>query len=362
MPPSTAELEDYWKILGLAAGATKEEVRKAYRKRSLAVHPDRYKGDDPEGATAEFLRLTRAKEVLDDDKARAAFENVVKARAMHKEKQAAQDGVRKKMREDLEAREAEARKRQRTGPSAEAQQQAQQQASTEADARRELERELERLWRTGRLGGTATAPAPADDASATGSGGASSTVTAPRPVAANAKAIATLRWSADKPPPSEAEVRQLLSEHGAPADTLVALVGVKAVCELEPHCARAFSQRSSELAARGVRLSVQQPAGTGRDDGVGAVAGGSNGAAAVINGASLPTGWKEQLAPDGQVYYYHMATRQTQWTRPTAEQAAAPAAQATVSASEHDRDESLTMMRLKQASERQRLATREANV
>ena len=48
----------------VAAG--KPTVRKAYRKQSLAVHPDRYKGSDPEWATAEFLRLTRAKEVLEE--------------------------------------------------------------------------------------------------------------------------------------------------------------------------------------------------------------------------------------------------------------------------------------------------------
>ena len=105
MPPSTSDVEDYWRILGLAPGASTGEVRKAYRKKSLTVHPDRYKGDDPEWATAEFLRLTRAKEVLEDDKARAAFEAVIRARALHREKQAAQDGARRKMREDLEARE-----------------------------------------------------------------------------------------------------------------------------------------------------------------------------------------------------------------------------------------------------------------
>ena len=47
--------------------------------------------------------------------------------------------------------------------------------------------------------------------------------------------------------------------------------------------------------------------------------GGSNATAAAGNGARLPTGWKEQLDPDGQVYYYHVSTRQTQWTRPTEE-------------------------------------------
>ena len=168
MSASAAELEDYWAVLGLEPGASQKDVQKSYRKKSFAVHPDRYKGDDPEGATAEFLRLTRAKEVLEDDKARAAFEALRRARAMHKEKMAAQDSARRKLREDLEAREEAARKRQRTpgpvgGPSGggsdyqssqEAQQAAEREAQQrEAAARAELQHELERLRRTGRLGG-----------------------------------------------------------------------------------------------------------------------------------------------------------------------------------------------------------------
>ncbi|EOD26785.1 hypothetical protein EMIHUDRAFT_236456 [Emiliania huxleyi CCMP1516] len=32
----------------------------------------------------------------------------------------------------------------------------------------------------------------------------------------------------------------------------------------------------------------------------------------------LPEGWKEAKAPDGRTYYYHAATKETKWTRPTA--------------------------------------------
>ena len=58
-------LEDFWAVLGLESGASKADVQRSYRKKSLAVHPDRYKGDNPEWAKEEFLRLTRAKEVLE---------------------------------------------------------------------------------------------------------------------------------------------------------------------------------------------------------------------------------------------------------------------------------------------------------
>ena len=130
--------EDYYKILGLEPGASKSEVASAYRKKSLVVHPDRYKGDDPEAATAEFLKLTTAKEVLLDDKARAAFEALRRARDAHRAKQETQHAGRKKMREELEERE-EVAKRRRQEPSAE--QLLRQQREAEADARRDLEHE-----------------------------------------------------------------------------------------------------------------------------------------------------------------------------------------------------------------------------
>ena len=143
---------DYYKVLGLVPGASKEEVASAYRKRSMAVHPDRYKGDNPEAATAEFINLTTAKEVLLDDKARAAFEALSRARDAHRAKQETQHAGRKKMREELEERE-QAAKRRRQEPSAE--QLLRQQREAEADARRDLEHELERLRSSGRLDGDA---------------------------------------------------------------------------------------------------------------------------------------------------------------------------------------------------------------
>ena len=153
MPSSkAAELLDYYEILGLEAGCSKSDV--SADTASRRGHPDRYKGPDPEWAVAEFHRLVQAKEVLEDDKARAAFDALFRARNAHKEKQKAQEAGRKKLREELEAREADA-KRQRFEPSA-AEMAARQQAE-EDGARAELEREIERLRRTGRLDGGAAA-------------------------------------------------------------------------------------------------------------------------------------------------------------------------------------------------------------
>ena len=52
-------LAEAYQILGLDADADSEEVRRAYRERVKAVHPDREGGDE-----AEFKRVTEAYEVL----------------------------------------------------------------------------------------------------------------------------------------------------------------------------------------------------------------------------------------------------------------------------------------------------------
>jgi curved DNA-binding protein CbpA len=356
-----AELEDYWAILGLPAGATKTEVQKAYRKKSKDVHPDRYRGDDPQWATEEFLRLTRAKEVLEDDKARAAFEALQKARAMHREKQEAQDAGRRKLREDLEAREEAARKRARTsGPSSAEVQSAQQQAQQEAAARADLARELERLRRTGRLGAgvagqsasqaapeaetgeAATAPATGREARQTG-GGTGSVVNV------------TLRWATDKHFDAVAlkkRLVELLSSYSYSEDVVVGVVGTKAVVELpSAAAAKALAERSALLASDGIRLTVPasaSPAGGAAGSG-GCGGGGAGDEAGALS--TLPAGWREQPAPDGRIFFYHVATRRSQWTRPALRDGGAPAH---VSQAEYDELESLTLQRLKRASERQK--------
>jgi len=58
------ELNDPYGVLGLAPGASQQEIAAAYRKRSLKVHPDRCP-DNP-SAAAEFDLLTRARNLLLD--------------------------------------------------------------------------------------------------------------------------------------------------------------------------------------------------------------------------------------------------------------------------------------------------------
>jgi len=64
--------QDYYETLGVARGAGKDEIKRAYRKLAMQYHPDRNPGD-PE-AEARFKEIGEAYEVLSDDQKRAAYD------------------------------------------------------------------------------------------------------------------------------------------------------------------------------------------------------------------------------------------------------------------------------------------------
>ena len=53
---------DYYEVLGLAKGASADEIKKSYRKLAMQFHPDRNPGD--KGAEAKFKEAAEAYEVL----------------------------------------------------------------------------------------------------------------------------------------------------------------------------------------------------------------------------------------------------------------------------------------------------------
>ena len=63
---------DYYKILGVARGASPEEIKKAYRKLALQYHPDRNKGDAQ--AEEHFKDLNEAYAVLSDAEKRKQYD------------------------------------------------------------------------------------------------------------------------------------------------------------------------------------------------------------------------------------------------------------------------------------------------
>ena len=63
---------DYYEVLGVSRGATKEEIKKAYRKQALKYHPDKNPGDKK--AEENFKEAAAAYEVLSNDEKRARYD------------------------------------------------------------------------------------------------------------------------------------------------------------------------------------------------------------------------------------------------------------------------------------------------
>ena len=64
--------KDYYKILNVDKKATKEEIKKAYKKLAMQYHPD--KNSDP-GAAEIFKDINEAHEILSDDEKRSRYDN-----------------------------------------------------------------------------------------------------------------------------------------------------------------------------------------------------------------------------------------------------------------------------------------------
>ncbi len=62
---------DYYDILGVSKKASKEEIKKAYRKLALEHHPDRNKSSD---ASEKFKEINEAYEVLSDPKKKQTYD------------------------------------------------------------------------------------------------------------------------------------------------------------------------------------------------------------------------------------------------------------------------------------------------
>jgi DnaJ-class molecular chaperone len=63
--------EDFYKLLGVSRDASKKEIKKAYRQKSLEYHPDKNK---EEGAAEKFAGINRAYEVLSDEELKQVYD------------------------------------------------------------------------------------------------------------------------------------------------------------------------------------------------------------------------------------------------------------------------------------------------
>lgn len=124
---------DLYDLLGVDALTPKEDIHRAWRKRSLKYHPDKA-GDAFDAEKWELFE--RARDILSDSNARARYDASAKAKLLRKQEREAMDQERKRFADDLEARENAHRN---------------QQAAKEQDERDAMNKERERLAEAQRM-------------------------------------------------------------------------------------------------------------------------------------------------------------------------------------------------------------------
>ena len=67
-----AEKRDYYEVLGVAKGASEDEIKKAYRKLAKQYHPDMHPGDKE--CEEKFKEASEAYSVLSDADKRAKYD------------------------------------------------------------------------------------------------------------------------------------------------------------------------------------------------------------------------------------------------------------------------------------------------
>ncbi|OSD07994.1 DnaJ-domain-containing protein [Trametes coccinea BRFM310] len=100
---ATEEEVNPYELLGITIEASEQEIRTAYRQRSLKVHPDRNRGNPD--AARKFHELHQAQELLLDPLRRMALDAKLRMKEARKARFSQYDAKRKNLVEELEERE-----------------------------------------------------------------------------------------------------------------------------------------------------------------------------------------------------------------------------------------------------------------
>ncbi|KAL1976564.1 hypothetical protein VTN31DRAFT_2846 [Thermomyces dupontii] len=143
-----ASSQDFYALLEIPPTATESEIRRGYRRAALKYHPDKIAHPTPADID-KFHLLQIAYDVLSDPSVRQLYDNAREARERKKREREAMDAAKRKMREELEARE-------RAGAAGENRgvkrpwMATTMSADYDEEAERKLEREIERIAEDGR--------------------------------------------------------------------------------------------------------------------------------------------------------------------------------------------------------------------
>ncbi|KAI8962431.1 hypothetical protein F5Y11DRAFT_194289 [Daldinia sp. FL1419] len=133
-----ATTQDLYDLLGVTSDTPKEDIHRAWRKRSLKYHPDKAGANfDPE----KWELFERARDILSDAPAREVYDSQRSAALLREQQRRAMDAKRRAMIDDLEARERGAIKRPRGEGDAPTMSEAERKRLVEAGKRRMEERQ-----------------------------------------------------------------------------------------------------------------------------------------------------------------------------------------------------------------------------
>lgn len=105
---------DFYALIGIPTDADSKTISSSYRRTSLKYHPDKIQNPTP-ADLEKFHLLKIARDVLLDEKLRAQYDAARDARMRKAKETAKMEGMRRKMKEDLEAAEKRGLKRSFSG-------------------------------------------------------------------------------------------------------------------------------------------------------------------------------------------------------------------------------------------------------